>query len=695
MPPAAPPTGTVTFLFTDVEGSTRLLKQLRERYGEVLAKHRDLLRAAFDAADGYEVDSQGDSFFVAFRRAKDAVGAAVAAQRALAAELWAEQATLHVRMGIHTGEATLAGGRYVGLAVHRAARIAAAARGGQIVISQITHDLLHDEEEQLAGVEITDLGTRPLKDLERAVRLYEVSTDAIAADAEPEEIRIAILGPVEAARGGRALELGGRQQRALLGLLAVRGGAVVPVDAIVDALWPDDPPPSATKVVQTYVSRLRKALGDEAIERRGPGYALRVDRDSLDVLRFEELAERGRLEEALALWRGPALVDVADVPALRVEAERLEEVRVRALEERAAAAIEAGRHGEVVSELRALLAAQPLRERPRFLLMLALYRSGRQAEALDTYREARTLLVDELGIEPGEQLRGLEAAILRQEPELAASAPPTRGAVFVWRAGDGALEPLVALAEPLADGRELIVANLVPPGGDLAGAAAEVERVRAALTTRAVAARAVSFTSDDPGADAARLARDQDAQLALTPCPAELVAGGVVPPSVAAAFEQAPCDVALLAARNGETGGPVVVPFGAAEHDWAAVELAAWIALATHAPLRLLGSESGAGGRDASRTLATASLLLQRHLGLAATPTLAAPGPEGVVAAVADAGLVVAGLRETWPQEGVGAARLALLRDAAPPVLLVRRGRRPGGLAQPGAVTRYSWSRAR
>ena len=172
--------------------------------------------------------------------------------------------------------------------------------------------------------------------------------------------------------------------------------------------------------------------------------------------------------------------------------------------------------------------------------------------------------------------------------------------------------------------------------------------------TRAPGARGarLCFTSNDPGADAARLARDQDVLLALVPCPASLLADGIVPPEIATALEEAPCDVALLAGRERPLIGTVVVPFGAAEYDWAAVELGAWVAEATRSPLRLVGSESNARGRDASRTLATASLLLQRHLGIAAQPALAEPGPAGMVTAVADAALAVVGMPESCGREG-------------------------------------------
>src|SRR6266480_2881986 len=155
------PGGTITFLFTDVEGSTRLLKQLRDRYGEVLAEHRRILRAAFAEHGGQEIDTQGDAFFVAFRKATDAALAAVAAQRALAEHTWPDDAECRVRMGMHTGEPSVGEEGYHGLGVHRAARIMAAGHGGQILLSQATSSVLEDDE--LPGIGLRDLGEHRLK----------------------------------------------------------------------------------------------------------------------------------------------------------------------------------------------------------------------------------------------------------------------------------------------------------------------------------------------------------------------------------------------------------------------------------------------------------------------------------------------------------------------------------------------------
>ena len=166
---SGPPGGAVTFVFTDIEGSTRLVKALRGRYGQVLAEHQRLVRAAIAAHGGREVDTQGDAFFAAFGSAKRAVLCALEIQRALAGHEWPAGARVRVRIGVHTGQAVPAEGGYTGLAVHRAARICAAARGGQVLVSQATQDIIEDEEEEL-GFTLVDLGERTLKDLDRPVR---------------------------------------------------------------------------------------------------------------------------------------------------------------------------------------------------------------------------------------------------------------------------------------------------------------------------------------------------------------------------------------------------------------------------------------------------------------------------------------------------------------------------------------------
>jgi DNA-binding SARP family transcriptional activator len=246
------------------------------------------------------------------------------------------------------------------------------------------------------------------------------------------ELVVKLLGPLEVARQGRGVAVGGPKPRALLAALALEPGRVVSIDHLVENLWPGEAPETAAHAVQVYVSQLRKALGTETIETRAPGYALEVDPGCIDALSFVRLAAEGRdtlaagdaaaastiLREALALWRGPALADFTYEPFAQTEIARLEELRLVALEERVEADLALRRESELVSELEALVDAQPLRERPRAQLMLALYRAGRQADALAAYRAARTTLIEELGVEPGPRLKELEVAILRQDESL-------------------------------------------------------------------------------------------------------------------------------------------------------------------------------------------------------------------------------------------------------------------------------------
>jgi class 3 adenylate cyclase len=179
------PTGTLTFVFSDIEGSTRLLRRLGDAYGAVLEEHQRLLREAFVAHGGHEVDTHGDSFFVAFLRPRNAIPAAIEAQRALGSHRWPEGAEPRVRVGIHTGPAEPVGDRYVGLAVHRAARVCAVGRGGQVRVSPATRALLEDEVDELAEIELRDLGEHRLKDLDRPVRVYQVVAAGLEADSRP------------------------------------------------------------------------------------------------------------------------------------------------------------------------------------------------------------------------------------------------------------------------------------------------------------------------------------------------------------------------------------------------------------------------------------------------------------------------------------------------------------------------------
>ena len=228
-----------------------------------------------------------------------------------------------------------------------------------------------------------------------------------------------ILGPLEVVDDdGRGIPLQAAKPRALFLLLLLHRNRVVSQDVLIDELWAEAPPATAVKTLQVYVSQLRRALGDQRIETRPGGYVLRVEPGELDADAFEQLVAEKRWTDALELWRGPALSDVRGEHFALVAAERLEESRLAALEGRIDADLDAGRHAAIVGELEQLAEEHPLRERLRAQLMLALYRSGRQAEALEVYRRTRERLADELGLEPGAELRELEQAILRQDPAL-------------------------------------------------------------------------------------------------------------------------------------------------------------------------------------------------------------------------------------------------------------------------------------
>jgi predicted ATPase/DNA-binding SARP family transcriptional activator len=258
-------------------------------------------------------------------------------------------------------------------------------------------------------------------------------------------LEFGILGPLEVRADGRAVPLGGARPRAMFAVLALYTNQPVSAERLAVALWGEDAPPSAVKTVQVYVARLRKAIGDpDALVTTPAGYRLRVGPGELDAERFERLVADGReallagraedaassLREALSLWRGPPLAELASAPFAPAEIARLEEERLTALELRAEADLAAGRHAELVGELQSLTAEHPWRERLHAQLMLALYRAGRQAEALRAFRDARDVLTGQLGIEPGAELHDLQRAILAHDPSIAgpAVAPMLRGA---------------------------------------------------------------------------------------------------------------------------------------------------------------------------------------------------------------------------------------------------------------------------
>src|SRR5688572_17426442 len=289
-------------------------------------------------------------------------------------------------------------------------------------------------------------------------------------------MRFRILGPLEALDGARSVSIGAAKPRALLGVLLLHANEVVSTTRLMDELWGEEPPATATKLVQGYVHALRKQLNAVTLATQAPGYRLHVDPDALDLLEFQRLTEEARASpperaaelrrRALDLWRGPPLADVVFEGPARHEVGRLSELRMSTQTELIEAELELGRHPQLVGELELLVAAHPYQERLRGLLMLALYRSGRQAEALEAYQDARRVLREELGLEPGEALRELETAILRQDEGLSsrsgrdASGPPTSSAPR--RAQQvGELRPVTALFADV-DGSSALSERLSP-----------------------------------------------------------------------------------------------------------------------------------------------------------------------------------------------------------------------------------------
>ncbi len=283
-----------------------------------------------------------------------------------------------------------------------------------------------------------------------------------------------LLGPLEAVGHNGAISLGGPKQRAVLAHLLLRANRLITADRMIDLVWDDDPPPAARNVLQTYVSKLRKSLGPERLETRQGGYVLHADRDEIDADRFAALVQEARAcapidpEAALdcyrraeKLWRGAAVEDLADQPSLRGATAHLDELRIAAVEERIVVELALGRHAELVAELEALATAHPLREGLWAHLMTALYRSGRQADALAAYQRARGILASELALEPSTELRRLESRVLNQDPSLETAGFLVRGLRLLEGIGEGSFGVVHRATQPQV-GRDVAVKIVRP-----------------------------------------------------------------------------------------------------------------------------------------------------------------------------------------------------------------------------------------
>ncbi len=534
--------------------------------------------------------------------------------------------------------------------------------------------------------------------------------------------------------GAETLPLRAPKQRALLTLLLLEANRQVTLERIVDGLW-EDPPPSAQQAVQVYISKLRKLLTSAdagtttRLVTRPGGYMLEVEPETVDLRRFERLVTTARqalaagdpavagerLGEALALWRGHALEEFDHEPFASAESAHLRELHLDALELDVEARLALGWHAAAVADLAQLAEEHPLREGIRAKLMLALYRSGRQADALQVFQETRTLLLEELGLDPGHGLQDLERAILRHDPALdvpaeaqAASRPQPAAhlleqgirAVLACAIDEEPLDDLLALGRSLVvtePPHELVVIRLLaspaPPAGALSRAAAEVAAVRTSLTAAGIQARGAAFTSVSPADDLVRFAAGQEIDLLLLDAGVLDREDEPLGPLLASAS----FDVALLhripeqPISVGEARPPAVV-FGGSDADWAALELGAWLARGAGTALRLLGTAADAdqGRRDASRLLASASLVVQQFSGVFAEPVLAPAGSDGVLEASRGAGVVLIGLAATG-ERPLGPGYRRVVSEAEAPILFVCRGHRPTGIA-PEGLTRHTWA---
>ena len=526
----------------------------------------------------------------------------------------------------------------------------------------------------------------------------------------PRVLEFRILGPLEVVSEQGPVTLGGPRQRATLAILLLAANRVVSIDRLADDLYRGAAPVTAVTQVQRQISELRKALGaSSAIETRAPGYVLRLAPDQLDLDRFQRLAEQGMraagaddarrasdcLQEALGLWRGVPLADLVDEPFARGAIARLDELRLVALEHRIEADLILGRHAEVVGELEKVVADYPLREGFVAQLMLALYRAGRQTEALAAYRTTRDALVDQFGIDPSPALQDRQKAILSQDPSLNGTlsrrAPAKAGSVIVVVSSESPVDALLSVAEPLGgDDRELILVRLLQDQDQLGQVAFELNARRATPSTTI---RTAAFITSDVAGDVIRLAETHDGQIVLLEAPDDM-ADPELPETMTRIFEGSPADVAFLTARV--TWGPsarLFVPFGGAEHDWAALEVAASLGAAQAAEIVLVGTgqDAVAGRRDASRLLADAALAVQRVAKVDCQPLIVQRTGEALLAAVASATLVVVGMSTRWRHEGLGEQRRTLLRRGRQPTLLVHSGLRPGLLSPQQSRTRFSW----
>jgi WD40 repeat protein/DNA-binding SARP family transcriptional activator/class 3 adenylate cyclase len=450
------------FLVADIRGYTVFTQERGdEASAQLAARFADVVREHVQARDGSVIELRGDEALAVFRSPRQAIRAAVDLQAGLLQATRDDQdLPLPVGIGLDAGEAVPVESGFRGGALNLAARLCGEAAAGEILGSQSLVHLARTVE----GVRYIDRGELHFKGLSDPIRVLAIASEGTDIAAQLRalipsrpvrpvyggKMQFRVLGPLEVDAGGGPIPLGGPKQRAVLAHLLVRANQTVPAETLVDEIWGDEPPEQARNIIQTYVSHLRKAIGRDRIHSQAPGYRLRLDHSELDVRRFDDLMRDARktlpvdptiavgtLDDALALWRGPALADLADQPSLLAEAARLDELRLEAQEVRIEGLLAGGVEGRAIGELEALLARHPWRENLWGLLMLAYYRDGRQAEALRAYQRAREILADELGLDPSPELLRLHERVLQQDPGLDLRGEPLRGYRLLEKVDDG------------------------------------------------------------------------------------------------------------------------------------------------------------------------------------------------------------------------------------------------------------------
>jgi DNA-binding SARP family transcriptional activator/WD40 repeat protein/energy-coupling factor transporter ATP-binding protein EcfA2 len=440
-------------LFTDIADSTGTRSRLGEDVFEgIRAEHDQLTFEAIAAHGGTVVKHTGDGVMAVFGGASEALASAARLQRSFERRSRGDGARIAVRAGLSMGDAVVDAGDLHGIAVVEARRLCDAAQPGEILCSDVVRIASGTRGSHRFGP-VTDRSLKGLHELLASCALLwsDDGADRVG-DNEP---RFTVFGAIAASRAGTDIALGGPKERAVLATLLAAEGAPVSVDALVDAVWGDDPPRSATRTLHAYIARLRKALGpspnaEGCLTTHGRAYALAVARERVDATEFTDLATTGRalaergdpgaavaaFDQAFARWTGTPYEGFDEIERCANAARALEELRALVVEDRFDALLALGQAGELVPALESAVAAEPLRERLWGQLMLALYRAGRQAEALRAYARARHVLADELGIAPGEQLRELERAVLDQDD-------------VRLRRGSGGDHPVIALPAAL------------------------------------------------------------------------------------------------------------------------------------------------------------------------------------------------------------------------------------------------------